>query len=342
MRYNRLGATGLEVSRVCLGMMSYGSPDWQPWVLPGAEAEPFVRHALDRGINFFDTADFYSYGQSEEALGRAIAKLTDRKNVVIATKVGLPMGPGPNRGGLSRKHIRTAIDDSLKRLGTDYVDLYQLHRADPQTPIEETLDALADVVRAGKALHIGGSNFATWQFAPAVYVAKQSRGPSFAAMQIQYNLAYREEERDLVPFCAAQGVGLIVYSPLARGWLVGNRLGKTTMTRRETIRAEGDAKAQASYGSDGDRAIARRLFDVAASRGLPPARIAQAWLHGRAGVSSVLCGALEPAHIDEAVAALDVALSAEELRRLEEPYVPQAIKDDGLALVQNPPAAKIG
>ena len=334
MKYARLGGTGLEVSKVCLGMMSYGSPDWQPWVLPGDEAEIFVRQALDHGINFFDTADFYSLGASEEALGRAVARLTDRSNVVIATKVGLPMAPGANRGGSSRKHIHQAIDASLKRLGTDYVDLYQLHKADPLTPIEETMDALTDVVRAGKALFVGATNFSAWQLAEAACTGAARGSVRFVSMQVQYNLAFREEERDTIPFCVSQGIGVTVYSPLGRGWLAGNRLGRAGMTAREAVRATRDAKAHASYGSEGDVAILQRLLEVAEERGVPASRLALAWLHARPAVDSVLCGALEAAHLDEAVAAVDLILTDAEIHRLEEVYTAQPLKDDGLAVVQ--------
>lgn len=333
MRYVRLGRSGLEVSRVCLGMMSYGSPAWQPWVLPGSEGTPFVRQALDLGVNFFDTADFYSNGESETSLGEAIAKLTSRHKVVIATKVGLPMEPGPNGSGLSRKHIHNSIDASLRRLKTDYIDLYQLHKADPATPIEETLGILSDLVRAGKVLHVGLSNFATWQLASAYFIGKFEAGVRISSAQLQYNLAFREEERDMLPFCDEHGLGVIVYSPLARGWLTGNRLEQTALTAREAARAKGDAKAHALYGNDADRRVLDSLRQVAKERGAPMGRVALAWLHSRKTVSSVLCGALEAAHLQEAVAAVDLELSAEEIARLESCYVPQPVKDDGLQVV---------
>lgn len=328
MRYERLGATGLEVSRVCLGMMSFGSPNWQPWVLPGTEAEPFVRSAINLGINFFDTADFYSRGESEIALGAAIKALTDRRNVVIATKVGLPFHPGPNSGGLSRKHILASIDESLRRLQTDYVDLYQLHRADPNTPIEETLDALKSVVQAGKALHVGASNFATWQFSAMHLLGGFKFDLSFSAMQLQYNLSYREEEREMLPFCTTNRIGVVAYSPLARGWLTGNRLADANLSEREVLRAKGDAKAHALYGSDGDRRVLDRLREIAAQHGEAPARIALAWLHHKPSITSVLCGPLELSHLSDAVGALDFRLSADDTIRLEEVYQPQAVKDD--------------
>lgn len=337
MQYVRLGATGLEVSRVCLGMMSYGSPRWQPWVLPAGEAKRFVTRALDHGINFFDTADFYSGGASEEALGAALDGTVDRSEVVIATKVGLPMGPGPNRGGLSRKHILRSIDDSLRRLRTDHVDLYQLHRADPGTPIEETVETLHDLVRAGKVLHVGASNFAAWQFARAAHYGRWVAGLRFSAMQLQYNLAYREDARDLIPLCGAEGIGIVGYSPLARGFLAGNRAGDGDgapgMSEREAVRASGDVKAHVLYGTEADRLILDRLTGIAEARGLPPARIAMAWVLSRPFMSSIICGALEERHLDEAVAALDLRLSAEEEAALEEAYLPRPVKDDAFEAV---------
>jgi 1-deoxyxylulose-5-phosphate synthase len=333
VRYVRLGRSGLEVSRVCLGMMSFGSPAWQPWVLPGNEGTGFVQQALDLGINFFDTADFYSNGESENALGEAIGKLTRRDKVVIATKVGLPMEPGPNGMGLSRKHIHSSIDASLRRLKTDYIDLYQLHRADPATPIEETLGILGDLIRVGKVLHVGLSNFAAWQLASAFFIGKFESGVRISSAQIQYNLAFREEERDTLPFCNEFGLGTIVYSPLARGWLTGNRLEQSSLTTREASRAKGDAKAHALYGNDADRRVLDCLRAMATERGVPMGRMALGWLHSRDAVSSILCGALEPAHLNEAVAAVDFELSDEEIVRLEGCYVPQSLKDDGLQVV---------
>lgn len=333
MKYRPLGGSGIQVSSVCLGMMSYGSPAWQPWVLPGDAGRCFVRAALNRGINFFDTADFYSFGQSEEILGAAIKDLTRRANVVIASKVGLPMTPEPNRGGLSRKHILTSIDESLRRLQTDYVDIYQLHRSDPDTPIEETLDALFEVVRAGKALYVGASNFAAWDFARAFYTGRWRCDLRLASVQLQHNLAYREEERDLLPLCAAERIGVVVYSPLARGFLAGNRASMAALTENELKRVDTDAKAKSLYGSAGDEAILKRLQSIAASRGESPTRVAMAWVHHQPCVSSVLCGALEDAHLDDAVAAAELELSDEELRLLAEPYQPQLVKDDAFGSV---------
>ncbi|MBX3538456.1 MAG: aldo/keto reductase [Chelatococcus sp.] len=333
MEYRRLGATGLEVSKVCLGMMSYGSSEWQPWVLPASDAEEFVRHALDLGINFFDSADAYSGGLSEQALGSAIARLTQRHQVVIATKVGLPMSDRPNHGGLSRKHIMASIDSSLKRLGTDYVDIFQLHRADPATPIEETMEALTDVVRAGKALYVGASNFNLWQFSAGLIASARASLIKFSSMQLQYNLAYREEEREMIPFCMDQGIGVIVYSPLARGLLSGNRFGNVALTSREAVRAGRDAKAFAIYGSDTDLGIAERVREVAARHGVSSARVALAWLHGKKSVASVLCGALELSHLDDAVAAVGLVLSEDDVRFIEEPYRTQPLKDDAFHVV---------
>ncbi len=339
MRYARLGKSGLEVSSICLGMMSFGSAKWQPWVLPGTEAEGFVRSALDHGINFFDTADFYSLGASEEALGAAVAKLTDRRQVVLASKVGLPMssagggGPAPNDGGLSRKHIFQSVDGSLKRLGTDYIDLYQLHRADPNTPIEETIDALKDLVRAGKVLYVGATNYAAWQFAKAVYDGRFRAGLEFAGVQVQYNLVYREDARDLIPLCAAEGIGCIGYSPLARGWLAGNRRDGASLTERERKRAADDAKAHALYGTAADNEALSVLCSVAAARGVPPSRVAYAWVLAHGFMSSVICGPLEAGHLDDAVASVELELTVAELEILDACYAPRAVKDDAFGAV---------
>lgn len=339
MKYGRLGKSGLEVSRICLGMMSFGSPKWQPWVLPAAEAEEFVRRALDHGINFFDTADFYSLGRSETALGAAVRKLTDRRQVVIATKVGLPMlpfgtqGPQPNDGGLSRKHIFQAVDASLERLGTDYIDFCQLHRADPATPIEETVDALKDLVRVGKILYAGATNFAAWQMAKAIYDGRFRAGLEFAGVQVQYNLVYREDARDLIPLCAAEGVGCIGYSPLARGWLAANRRDASRLTEREKLRATGDAKAQALYGSDADIRTLEVLREIAAKREIPPSRIAYAWILAHEFMDTVICGPLELQHLDEAVASTDIELTPAEMDALTACYEPRAVKDDALGAV---------
>ena len=319
MEYRRLGNTGLRVSPLCLGMMSYGSPSWQPWVLEKEAAREFVKLALDHGINFFDTSDFYSYGASEEALGLATDGLVRREELVISTKVGMPMSGLPNEQGNSRKRIREAIDASLKRLRVDYVDLYLLHKWDPETPIEESIDALEDLVRAGKILYYGVSNFRTYQLASAQERARAALRSGLAAMQLQYNLVYREEERENLPYCGENGIGVMVYSPLARGWLLGGGDPKQ-LTGRERTRVQQDVKGQALYGHGGDEAVRSRLHEVAARLGVPPGRVALAWILARPEVSTVLTGAIEPHHLTEAVAALDLSLSAEDLALLGEPY----------------------
>jgi aryl-alcohol dehydrogenase-like predicted oxidoreductase len=310
-------------------MMSYGSPGWQPWVLEGGAARQFVRLALDKGINFFDTSDFYSYGASEEALGAATHGLVRREELVISTKVGMPMGPLPNEQGNSRKRIREGIDASLRRLKTDYVDLYLLHKWDPDTAIEESIDALEDLVSAGKILYYGVSNFRTNQLAQAQQHATSRGSPGLAATQLQYNLVYREEERESLPYCGENGIGVMVYSPLARGWLVVDGQSVGQLTERERTRVEQDVKGQALYGSSGDVEVRSRLHEVAGRLGLPPGRIAMAWLLSRPHVSSLLVGALEPQHIEEAVAALDVALAADDLACLEAAYRPGELRTAG-------------
>jgi 1-deoxyxylulose-5-phosphate synthase len=317
--YVRLGSTGLKVSRICLGMMSYGDPATRAWALREEGAAPFVQRAAEAGITFFDTADIYSNGASEEVTGRLLAKyFAHRDEYVLATKVFGPMGDGPNARGLSRKHIMSGIDASLRRLGTDYVDLYQIHRWDPQTPIDETMDVLHDVVRAGKARYLGASSMYAWQFAKAQRVAKTP----FVSMQNHYNLVYREEEREMIPQCLDMGVGVIPWSPLARGFLAGNR---TRDGERHTTRAVSDPFADDLYGMDADFDVVDRLVAVAGERGLPPARVALAWLLHRPGVTAPIVGATKLAHLEDAVAAVDVPLSAEEIARLEEPYQPHPI-----------------
>jgi len=324
MEYVRLGSTGLKVSRICLGCMSYGSSKWRPWVLDEDAAKPFIRLALERGINFFDTADIYSLGASETVLGRALKEFSQRRSdVVIATKVNSKMGEGPNEKGLSRKHIMDSIDASLKRLGTDYVDLYQIHRWDAETPIEETLDALDDVVRAGKTRYIGASSMFAWQFSRALHVS-DSRGFSrFVSMQNHYNLVYREEEREMIPLCRAEGIGLIPWSPMARGFLAGNRVPEGK--QGETVRAKSDDFAQSLYFQPDDFAVAERAREVAAMRNVKPAQVALAWIATRPGVTAPIVGATKPGHLEEAIAALDIALDAEEVKKLEEPYRPHGV-----------------
>ncbi len=322
MQYVTLGRTGLKVSRLCLGMMSYGTSKWRDWVLDEEDSRPFIRRALELGINFFDTADMYSRGVSEEVTGRAIRDFARRDEVVIATKVYFPMGDKPNQGGLSRKHILEAIDASLRRLGTDYVDLYQIHRWDYETPIEETMEALHDVVRAGKARYLGASSMFAWQFATAQYTAERHGWTRFVSMQNHYNLVYREEEREMIPFCIAQGVGLIPWSPLARGFLAGNR---TRDKSGETTRSKSDDYAHAMYYKDSDFAIVDRVAELASRRGVKPMQIALAWILHKPGITSPILGATKMHHLEEAVAALDVTLSAEEMAFLEEPYQPHPI-----------------
>jgi 1-deoxyxylulose-5-phosphate synthase len=314
----RLGATGLHVSRVCLGMMSYGNDSDRPWVLDEAAAEPIIRRAVEGGITFFDTADVYSGGASEVATGRLVGKLLGRDEVVIATKVHGPMTPGPNGRGLSRKHILSAIDASLQRLGMDYVDLYQIHRFDKQTPIEETMEALHDVVRAGKARYIGASSMFAWQFARMQHVAERHGWTRFVSMQNHYNLLYREEEREMIPLCIDQGVGVIPYSPLARGVLAGTR---------KTARTESDPLQGDLYGGYGDFDVVDRVAELAPERGVPSAQIALAWLLHKAGVTAPIVGATKLTHVDDALAATELTLSLEEIARLEEPYQPHRVPD---------------
>jgi aryl-alcohol dehydrogenase-like predicted oxidoreductase len=302
-------------------MMSYGDPGWRAWLLPEEAAEPIVRRAVEAGVTFFDTADMYSKGRSEEITGRLLAKLFARRDdYVLATKVYFPMGPGPDERGLSRKHILAAIDASLTRLGVEYVDLYQIHRWDDETPIEETMAALHDVVQAGKARYIGASSMYAWQFAKAQHTAEAAGGTRFVSMQNHYNLVYREEEREMIPLCLDQGVGLIPWSPLARGLLAGNR---ERGGGRTTVRAGSDAVAEMYEDSDFDVVDVAR--EVAEERGLPAARIALAWLLGKPAVTAPIVGATKLRHLEDAIAAVDVTLSEEEAARLEAPYRPHPI-----------------
>jgi aryl-alcohol dehydrogenase-like predicted oxidoreductase len=323
MQQVRLGNTGLFVSRVCLGMMSYysGTPS-RPWMLDEAAAEPIVRRAVEGGITFFDTADMYSQGGSEVVTGRLLPKLLSRDELVLATKVYFSMTPGPNGRGLSRKHVLSAIDASLTRLGMDYVDLYQIHRWDPDTPIEETMGALNEVVRAGKARYIGASSMYAWQFAKAQRAAERLGLTRFVSMQNHYNLLYREEEREMIPQCLDQGVGVLPWSPLARGWLAGTR---TREGERRTTRAETDSFADRLYGLPEDFDVIDRLGEVAAERGVTAARAALAWLLHRPGVTAPIVGATKLAHLEDALAAAELSLSPEEIARLEEPYRPHPV-----------------
>ncbi len=321
MEYARLGSSGLKVSRVCLGMMSYGAMD-REWHLAQDAAEPIVRRAVEAGVTFFDTADMYSDGVSEQITGRLLAKLfAHRDDFVLATKLYFPTGSGPNDSGLSRKHVLASIDASLKRLGTDYVDLYQIHRWDFETPIEETMAAMHDVVRAGKARYIGASSMYAWQFAKAQYTAQAAGWTRFVSMQNHYNLVYREEEREMIPLCLDQGVGVIPWSPLARGLLAGTR---ERNGERHTVRSGSDPLADDMY-DDADFDVVDVVRAIAAERGLPPAQIALAWLLGRPAVSAPIVGATQLRHVDDAVAAAELILSDEEAARLQTPYRPHPI-----------------
>jgi len=323
MEHVNLGNTGLKVSRLCLGCMTYGSKRWRDWVLEEADARPFIERALEAGINFFDTADVYSLGASEEILGRALRDLgPGRDRVAIATKVFSPMSDDPNQRGLSRKHIMHAIDDSLRRLGTDYVDLYQIHRFDPGTPVEETLAALTDVVKAGKALHIGASSMYAWQFAKMLHASDRLGLARFVTMQNHYNLVYREEEREMIPLCRAEGIGLIPWSPLARGFLAGNR---RRQDRGETLRAKTDDFAHRMYYQDSDFAVVDRVGEIAQRRGVSNAQVALAWLLRRPGVTAPIIGASKPHHLEDALKALALKLEDAELEALAEPYRPHPV-----------------
>jgi 1-deoxyxylulose-5-phosphate synthase len=321
MEYTRLGGTGLKVSRICLGCMSYGKPtETWPWALDEEQSRPFIKRALELGINFFDIADVYARGASEEVVGKLLREFASRDEVVITTKVCFPVGPGPNDRGLSRKHILSSIDASLKRLGTDYVDLYQIHRWDNETPIEETLEALHDVVRAGKARYVGASSMWAWQFAKALFTADLHGWTRFVSMQPHYNLAWREEEREMLPLCQDQKIGVIPWAPLAKG-----RLARRPSTEEsETQRAQTDAFGRRLYAA-GDLVVAERVGDVAEARGLPMAQVALAWLLSKPVITAPIVGATKPQHLDDAVAAVSVRLTAEEIQHLEEPYQPHAV-----------------
>ncbi|WP_284741615.1 aldo/keto reductase [Amycolatopsis sp. RTGN1] len=330
MEYVKLGKTGLDVSPIAIGAMTYGEPHrgHPAWSLGEDESRRLVKHALDAGVNFFDTANMYSQGSSEEILGRALRDFADRDDVVIATKLRHPMRPGPNGKGLSRKAIMTEIDHSLRRLGTDYVDLYQVHRNDPATPLEETLEALHDVVKAGKARYLGASSMPAWEFAKALHTQKAHGWARFVSMQDHYNLLAREEEREMLPLCADEGVGTVVWSPLARGRLA-RPWGEVRTSRSDTDGWYADLLYRSP---DSDREIIDAVGTIAAERGVSRAQIALAWLRSKPVVAAPLVGAGKPEHIDEAVASLDITLSAEEIEALERPYTPrhdfQGISDD--------------
>ena len=322
MDYVRFGNTGLTVSRLCLGCMTYGDPAWREWVLDEEASRPFIRSALERGINFFDSADMYSLGKSEEVLGRALKDMARRDEVVIATKVFNPMGPKPNQRGLSRKHVMEAIDASLKRLGTDYVDLYIIHRFDPHTPIEETIEALSDVVKAGKALYLGASSMWAWQFMKMLGLQRARGFAPFVSMQNYVNLIYREEEREMLPLCRSEGIAVTPWSPLARGFLGGNRPRQGELTVRGRTDGYMDTLG---LGSEQDYAVAERVAAVAERLGCKPAQVALAWVLSLPGVTSPIVGASKPHHLDDAIGALSIRLDAETRAFLEEPYAPKTV-----------------
>ena len=322
MDTTRFGKTGMKVSRLCLGCMTYGSTKWRDWVLDEEASRPFIKQALERGINFFDTADIYSLGASEEILGRALKDFAKRDEVVIATKLFHAMGPSVNAHGSSRKHIMEAIDASLRRLGTDYVDLYQVHRFDYDTPIEETVEALNDVVRAGKALYVGASSMWAWQFARMISVAREKGLAEFVSMQNFYNLVYREEEREMMKLCADQNIAVIPWSPLARGYLAGSGIG----AEAATVRGRTDQYSVAlGLGSRQDEAIRRRVVETAEKLGVKPAVVALAWVLSKPFITAPIVGASKPHHLDDAIAALSLKLDARTIARLEQPYQPKAV-----------------
>jgi aryl-alcohol dehydrogenase (NADP+) len=322
MEYVRLGSTGLKVSRLCLGTMTYGSKRWREWVLEEPESRPFFRRAIELGFNFFDTADVYSLGVSEEIVGRALKELgLPRDRLVVATKVNGPMGDDPNQRGLSRKHILHAIDDSLRRLGMDYVDLYQIHRFDPETPIEETLEALDDVVKTGKALYVGASSMYAYQFAKMLAKADEMGCARFVTMQNHYNVIYREEEREMLPLCREEGIGVIPWSPLARGFV----MGRARTEGNESARARTDQFARGLYYQDADYKVVDRVTEVAARHGVSNAQVALAWLLHQPGVTAPIIGASKMQHLEEAVKAVELKLDEADLKMLAEVYVPHAV-----------------
>jgi aryl-alcohol dehydrogenase (NADP+) len=324
MQQIRLGNTGLKVSRLCLGCMTYGSPKWRPWVLDEAQSKPFFQTAIEKGITFFDTANVYSLGDSEEVTGKWLREFARREEIVVATKVNGPMGSGANEKGLSRKAIMAQIDASLSRLGMDYVDLYQIHRFDYETPIEETLEALNDVVKAGKARYIGASSMYAWQFARMLSVSEQNGWARFVSMQPQYNLVYREEEREMLPLCRAEGIGVIPWSPLARGFLAG---GRAAPKEGNTERARTDEFSPRLYYRHADFQVVDAVSRLAKARGLSNMQVALAWVLRNGAVTAPIIGASKLGHLEEAVSALDVQLSDEEAKALEAPYQPKPVLD---------------
>jgi aryl-alcohol dehydrogenase-like predicted oxidoreductase len=326
VKYTRLGGTGLRVSRICLGCMTYGDPGWRPWVLGEEAAQPFFRAAVEAGVNFFDTANMYSRGVSEEITGRALRRFANRDEIVIATKVFFPMGDGPNMGGLSRKNILQACDASLRRLGIDAIDLYQIHRFDPDVPIDETLEALNELVRAGKVRYIGASSGAAWRMARALSTSERNGWARFVSMQNHYNLVYREEEREMLPLCREMGIGVIPWSPLARGLLTRPRPAEAHGRPEPTPRSQSDDYSPRLYDTPGDWDVVDAVERVAAARGVSMAEVALAWLLSRSGVTAPIVGATKMAHLDAAIRALDLALTGEEVATLEAPYRPHPVR----------------
>lgn len=324
MKYTMLGRTGVTVSRLCLGCMSYGSPAWRAWVLDEAASRPFFKRAVECGINFFDTADMYSLGASEEVTGRALKEFARLEECVVATKVFNPMSDRPNMGGLSRKHIVQGCEASLRRLGMETIDLYQVHRFDPQTPIDEMMAALDFLVRQGKVRYVGASSTSAWQFAQSLSASEHHDWARFVTMQNHYNLLYREEEREMNPLCAAEGVAVLPWSPLARGLLAGTR--RAPDDKQATRRAESDDFARKLYDQPGEQDVIEAVRRVATARGVSPAQVALAWLLSKPAVAAPIIGATRLEHLDDAVAALDVELTAEEIRQLEGPYRPHAVR----------------
>ena len=324
MEQVRLGETGLKVSRLCLGCMTYGSPKWRTWVLDEAQAKPFFKTAIEKGITFFDTANVYSIGASEEVTGKWLREFARREEIVVATKVNGPMGPGPNERGLSRKSIMAQIDASLQRLGMDYVDLYQIHRFDYETPIEETLEALNDVVRAGKARYIGASSMYAWQFAKMLAVADENGWSRFVSMQPQYNLVYREEEREMLPLCRNEGIGVIPWSPLARGFLAG---GRAEPKQGNTERARTDEFSPRLYFREADFKVVDAVSDIAKRRGLTNMQVALAWVLKNPAITAPIIGASKLGHLEEAVSAVDIKLTDDEVKALEAPYEAKPVLD---------------
>jgi aryl-alcohol dehydrogenase-like predicted oxidoreductase len=329
MQYTFLGETGLKISRLCLGCMSYGAASWRPWVLEPDAAAPFFRRAVEAGINFFDTADMYSLGASEEVTGRWLREYANRDETVIATKVFMPMSDRPNMGGLSRKHIQQACEASLRRLGVDVIDLYQIHRLDANTPIEETLAALDQLVSQGKVRYIGASSMFAWEFMKCLSTSEREGWARFVSMQNHYNLVYREEEREMLPLCANEGIGVMPWSPLARGMLAGTR---KSLGDDSTTRSSSDGLDQILYDQPSDWEVVEAVKKVAAARGVKPAQIAMSWLLSRPQVSAPIVGATRIEHLDDAIAACDITLDKEEVGALEAPYVPHAVKGHSAAI----------